>query len=116
MCHFFCYTYSQRWQNHWELPMDLRVASALEIAARCRLIFDKGVWLVPSQSGSAVLPQLRGATECSVRSRPGGFRVCSSKHPQEPQGINSVGASSPGMTSRPTPDHVPCNAAGPTSA
>ena len=34
--------------------VDLREAKALEIAARCRLIFDKGVWLVPSQSGNGV--------------------------------------------------------------
>src|SRR5436190_16528925 len=34
--------------------MDLREAKALENAARCRLIFDKGIWLVPSQSSSAV--------------------------------------------------------------
>src|SRR5438105_1649401 len=34
--------------------MDLREAKALEIASKFRLIFDKGVWLVPSQSSSAV--------------------------------------------------------------
>jgi transposase len=39
----------------WEgVPMDVREAKALEIAARCRLIFDQGVWLVPAQSGGAV--------------------------------------------------------------
>jgi len=34
--------------------MNLREAKSLEIAAKFRLIFDKGVWLVPSQSSSAV--------------------------------------------------------------
>lgn len=34
--------------------MDLRQAKALEIAARCRLLFDKGVWLVPAQGSGAV--------------------------------------------------------------
>src|SRR5260370_32311731 len=34
--------------------MDLREAKALEIAAKSRLIFEKGIWLVPSQSSSAV--------------------------------------------------------------
>lgn len=34
--------------------MDLRAAKALEIAAKSRLIFEKGIWLVPSQSSSAV--------------------------------------------------------------
>lgn len=31
--------------------MDLREVKALEIAARCRLLFEKGIWLVPSQAG-----------------------------------------------------------------
>jgi len=34
--------------------MDLREAKALEIAAKSRLIFEKGIWLVPSQSSSTV--------------------------------------------------------------
>jgi transposase len=34
--------------------MDTREAKALQIAAYSRLIFDKGVWLVPSQSGAGV--------------------------------------------------------------
>lgn len=31
--------------------MDLRELKALEIAARCRIVYRDGVWLVPSQSG-----------------------------------------------------------------
>jgi transposase len=31
--------------------MDLRELKALEIAARCRIVFEKGIWSVPSQSG-----------------------------------------------------------------
>src|SRR5215813_6379202 len=34
--------------------MDLREAKVLEITAKFRLIFDKGVWLVPSQNSNAV--------------------------------------------------------------
>jgi transposase len=34
--------------------MDLREAKALEIAAKSRLIFEKGIWLVPSQGSSTV--------------------------------------------------------------
>jgi transposase len=34
--------------------VDLREAKALEIAARCRLLLDKGVWLVPAQGSGAV--------------------------------------------------------------
>src|SRR5437588_5531515 len=34
--------------------MDHREAKALEIAAKSRLIFDKGIWLVPSQSGQGI--------------------------------------------------------------
>jgi hypothetical protein len=32
-------------------PVDLRELKALEIAARCRVVFEKGVWSAPSQSG-----------------------------------------------------------------
>src|SRR5467141_1911336 len=32
--------------------MDMRELKALEIAARCRIGFKDGAWLVPSQSGS----------------------------------------------------------------
>ena len=39
-------TPNQRWD------MDLRELKGLEIAARCRIVFDGGMWLVPSQSGS----------------------------------------------------------------
>src|SRR6266849_5683933 len=48
--------------------MDMREAKALEIAARCRLIFEDGGWTVPSQSGSGtyrvyLLPG--GASTCT---------------------------------------------------
>jgi transposase len=47
--------------------MDLRELKALEIAARSRLIFEKGVWLVPSQSTTAVYRVTlgSGATTCT---------------------------------------------------
>jgi len=35
------------------LPMDLRELKGLEIAARSRIVFEAGAWLVPSQSGTS---------------------------------------------------------------
>src|SRR5436309_14422129 len=35
-----------------ELPMDLRELKALEIAARAKIAFTDGVWLVPSEAVS----------------------------------------------------------------
>ena len=33
-------------------PVDMRELKGLEIAARCRLTFNDGDWVVPSQSGN----------------------------------------------------------------
>ncbi len=57
------------------LPMDMRELKALEIAARCRINFKDGFWLVPSQSSDktyrvTIDPPACGCEDFALRAKP----------------------------------------------
>src|SRR5438067_130704 len=54
--------------------MDMRELKGLEIAARCKIAYKNGAWLVPSQSGNGTYTVVLKADgdSCTCENRPSG--------------------------------------------